>query len=919
MVRRVQLDDDLQHARKNILAVDIVAIDEVSMLSQRDFQQLELVCRTMRDNSRVFGGIQVIGSGDFYQLPPVKNALYQDSGNFCFESDLWKELFAHRINLTTVMRQSEEQLITAIQETARGNVSEATDLLIRSLERPLPVHVESIKLFATNYRAQIHNHEQLKVLKTDQRTYMAVDVGSPKYLKRILALQRVAFKVGCKVMLLRNLTDILVNGLLGVVTQLEDDNIYVHFNALHSSYPISRYMFTVFSPTLHKNIASRNQFPLALAYAWTIHKAQGQTLDYVDIDAHGIFAAGQFSVALGRARNLAGLRVTGFHKSLCPQHPPQINHYYGSSSVDPRDDLTCCHSKLETNLAKCDEREWEGFESDDSDFDEADLQAIDELERHTTTTSDELERHTTTTTASVSIACETPVDVRGTQPLPWVIDAVAWAQKFLLPANCPDPSFNRLLQSLFLSPQNLALWTTNNHSKFMEFQKMYVPNAPLVKTEPKDWTKYMAACTQYMRSADYKRSLLELFGLTTGQVMDIHVNVASTIAFGIVQEIIKMLSEDVKISSEIAVVSTPEMSAPGRGKVRYVGGMCVAKMRYHYMNTVTRNLFSDKDQHKVDHAKEIVDLLATLEMGPHEVDFSSDPESLLQIARKQNLKMSLTHISDRVSDFFILATMKLQKLMTMANLKEHKDDLFFFIQKMINDDQQLNETWKSLFASTTLNIYVTEIFNNVMQRFVRVSAKQFRKDIKDSLTVEKEKAHRKKVKAASETAKIASKTLSMKDIRKGDKNIVHLNLKLLVLENNTFLNSRQFTRDDLKQLCQVYNVSFCAADKKENLAEKIKKAVTTCAEMPNPSILLECAATSSNVQSAAQIKGKGKGKGKSSKKNLCQVCQLVYSANPDWIQCDKCKCWLHRSCAGLSDEVEWQKIGDLDWNCKACQ
>ena len=98
---------------------------------QKDFEQLELVCRTTKENDKYFGGMQVITSGDFYQLPPVPNILYNDSGKFCFQSEIWNKVLCHKVNFTKVVRQTEPQLVRAVRETALGAVSQESDEFIR--------------------------------------------------------------------------------------------------------------------------------------------------------------------------------------------------------------------------------------------------------------------------------------------------------------------------------------------------------------------------------------------------------------------------------------------------------------------------------------------------------------------------------------------------------------------------------------------------------------------------------------------------------------------------------------------------------------------------------------------------------------------------------------------------------------------
>jgi ATP-dependent DNA helicase PIF1 len=120
---------------KKIKNTDVLIIDECSMLSKNFFECLNEVCK-LKDENQHFGGIQLLLSGDFRQLPPVPNPLYGEQGEFCFESNLFSKVLPHRITLTTVLRQSDTELIHAIHEVSIGNVSAETALFIESLQRP---------------------------------------------------------------------------------------------------------------------------------------------------------------------------------------------------------------------------------------------------------------------------------------------------------------------------------------------------------------------------------------------------------------------------------------------------------------------------------------------------------------------------------------------------------------------------------------------------------------------------------------------------------------------------------------------------------------------------------------------------------------------------------------------------------------
>ena len=211
------------------------------MLSRKDFEQLELVCRTVKGNELIFGSIQVVVCGDFYQLPPVPNSNYNDSGEFCFQSDLWPLAFKHRINFDVILRQSEPIFIKAVRETAIGNVSEDTDKFLKSLNRDLPENMEPTHLFSKNIDADIYNNKKLDELKTPGKIYIAKKNSGPKKrLNKILAPQTLSLKIDCPVILLRNLGGKLVNGLLGHVRELRDDHITVHFDKINETHNIER-------------------------------------------------------------------------------------------------------------------------------------------------------------------------------------------------------------------------------------------------------------------------------------------------------------------------------------------------------------------------------------------------------------------------------------------------------------------------------------------------------------------------------------------------------------------------------------------------------------------------------------------------------------------------------------------------------
>lgn len=130
LVNMIINDDDKESTREKLQAMDVLIIDEVSMLSQRTFEQVSFVLEKVRKSSRPFGGVQVILSGDFYQLPPIANTSFSDAGNYCFQSTLWKMCVPHHINLRQVHRQDESDLVTAVRELSQGYATDQTCQLL---------------------------------------------------------------------------------------------------------------------------------------------------------------------------------------------------------------------------------------------------------------------------------------------------------------------------------------------------------------------------------------------------------------------------------------------------------------------------------------------------------------------------------------------------------------------------------------------------------------------------------------------------------------------------------------------------------------------------------------------------------------------------------------------------------------------
>lgn len=298
--------------------LEVLIIDEISMLSPELFDKLEALARRIRRNEKPFGGIQLILSGDFLQLPCV------NSDNFCFESKSWDSCITNTIYLTEIMRQRDSEWQECLNNVRLGLLPKKTRKLLTSRvgkELTNEFGIKPTKLFSTNYSVDYVNNKELDILAEDDPDFYEykmdvhvqpgvknTDYVIEKYKKNCSAPDYIQLCVGAQVMLLWNYdTDGgLVNGSRGVVSSFVSDIPMVKF--LNGRELLIDYHVWEIEEN-GKKILNVIQLPLKLAYALTIHRSQGCSLDYAEIDLSNTFANGQSYVALSRVKNIEGLCI----------------------------------------------------------------------------------------------------------------------------------------------------------------------------------------------------------------------------------------------------------------------------------------------------------------------------------------------------------------------------------------------------------------------------------------------------------------------------------------------------------------------------------------------------------------------------------------------------------------------------------
>ena len=295
-------------------------LDEVSMVSADLFQLLSAVGRACRGDPRPFGGLQLVLCGDFFQLGPVNPFRGSHGKVFAFETAEWAAAIEHNVCLRQVVRQQDDAELTRILEELRwGHCSPETEAVLAGCGRPLDTRngVMASRLYCTNASVDHENAGELARLPGATHTYSAAETGDKTALealdKSCPAPSSLQLKVGAQVVLVWNLSDRLVNGSRGVVTGFSGASglPVVRFN----NGEVREIEPTTWTRSKEGHKGSRMQIPLKLAWALTVHRAQGMTLDKVECVLGDAFAEGQVYVALSRVTSLHGLRLNSFSAS----------------------------------------------------------------------------------------------------------------------------------------------------------------------------------------------------------------------------------------------------------------------------------------------------------------------------------------------------------------------------------------------------------------------------------------------------------------------------------------------------------------------------------------------------------------------------------------------------------------------------
>ena len=604
LIQRIAVNPAYESVKYNILSCDTLIIDEIGMISEKMFTSVEKICQAVRNSNLIFGGIQVIGGGSFFQLSPVPSCL--DAGNYCFLSDSFWRTFPHTMKLNDVMRQREKNLIQAVNELCEGKPSNETLKLISTLSRPLSSYKDVVFIFGTNFDVNFYNHVKVDELHGFQFIFESQGKGEHMLLRRLAAPKYLCLKPYCKVIVIRNLDNGLVNGLPCQLVGLSDDEIevkveddkYLHHKLGGKTFKVERCKFLVRADD-GKVVASRYQFPVRLGYCITVDKSQGRTLEKVVVDGSNIWKAGQLGVAVGRAVSTDGLQIINFHKSSAHiKHPDVVYEAYNRHMETVKQSKLCCKKNINP----------------------FDVQTF--AIHHYTNNLQQLQDAT-------PMSYHSDVELEIAFPWPWE-DFIQ--EQLTLGKTKTQKERNQVL----VTNSDKASFINFVHTMYDKINGMFCKYRNPPKGSKCNWCRMCDELNLLLKSDDYISDVKAAYNIN--DLKDVHMRICASLCFSLLSKVVdsakNMELDKVKPMYEGISDSRLRLTLDKLNTIRYVAGACIHHLSRRFQRSVEIDLLGDI--HRAKKAYRCCQQLNCLTDSQANLEqMSKSPETLIETMRRQ--------------------------------------------------------------------------------------------------------------------------------------------------------------------------------------------------------------------------------------------------------------------------------------------
>ncbi|MFK8044359.1 MAG: PIF1 family DEAD/DEAH box helicase [Crocinitomicaceae bacterium] len=305
--------------KKKLEKCQVIVIDEISMLHQKQLNLVEEILQYTNDNLLPFGGKQMVVCGDFFQLPPIGNHFEKSREKFAFMGKSWVQANFNICYLTEQYRQSANALSDVLQSIRNNTINDQTIQILDDTISKNNTLKNPLRLYTHNADVDRINSAELEKIDSKEKNFWATTKGKKELVatlkKSVIVNEKLSLKVGAKVMFVKNNSDKgYINGTLGKVIEFSSLGFPV-VKISGGAEIIATTEEWAIDDDKGNSIASFIQIPLRLAWAITIHKSQGMTLDSAELDLRKTFEKGQGYVALSRLRDIKNLKLLGYNQT----------------------------------------------------------------------------------------------------------------------------------------------------------------------------------------------------------------------------------------------------------------------------------------------------------------------------------------------------------------------------------------------------------------------------------------------------------------------------------------------------------------------------------------------------------------------------------------------------------------------------